>query len=69
LPSTSQAEIRQSLYQAADGLGLVAPGEVIDAEVTVGHAVAQHVAAGPEHGGGDGRERFLRTAPGFEAED
>jgi len=42
---------------------------VIDAGVAVGHAVAQHVVARPEHGGGDSKDRCLRTAPGFEAEE
>jgi hypothetical protein len=48
------AEFPQAPHEAADGLGLVVAREVIGAEVAVRHAVAEHVAAGAEHGGRDG---------------
>ena len=37
-------EIPQSAHEAAYGLGPVARGEVLGAEVVVRHAVAQHVS-------------------------
>src|SRR5262249_10498856 len=62
------AEFPQAPHEAADGLGFVAASEGIGAEVPVGYAVAQHVVARPEHGGGDGEDRFLGAAARFEAE-
>jgi hypothetical protein len=48
------AEIPQPPHEAADDLGLVAAREVIGAEVTGRHAVAEHVVARAEHGGRGG---------------
>src|SRR5215475_984476 len=63
------AEIPQSANEPPDGLGLVTAGEMIGAKIAVGHAVAQHVVARPEHGGGDGEDGLLGAAAGFEAEE
>ena len=61
-------KLPQAADQATDGLGLVAPGEVIGTEVAIRHAVTQHVVACPQHGGRNGEDRLLGAAARFEAE-
>src|SRR5208283_2042903 len=43
--------------------------EVISPEVSVRHAVAQHVVSGCEHGGRDGKDGLLGAAAGLDAQE
>jgi hypothetical protein len=59
----------QTPHEAAEGLELVVAGEVIGPEVAVGDAVAEHIVAGAQHRGGDGKDGFLRAAARLEAQE
>ena len=56
------SEIAEPADEAADCLGAVAAVEVGRAQISVWEAVAEHVVAGGEHGGGYREDGFL--APG-----
>src|SRR5712664_1885591 len=53
------AEIAQATDKAMDDLGAVAAVEVVDPEVGVLDAVAEHEVGGGEHRGGHGQDGLL----------
>src|SRR5207244_11971003 len=63
------AEILKPRDESLGELGLVAPVEVVRAEVAIVDAVLEHVVGGGEHRGGDGDDGFLGGTPALEPQE
>src|SRR4030095_13668977 len=62
-------EVLETLEQASDGLGSILRVEVVDAEIAVFGAIAQHVVRGGEHRGGDGKDGLLGASACLDAQE
>src|SRR5437867_7213434 len=65
----SEAEIVKSGNQAVGELRLVPTVKVVGTEVTIVHAVLEHVVGGGEHRSGDGEDGLLGTTPALDAQE
>src|SRR5216684_3300301 len=63
-----QTELFEAPNKAASDLAFIAPFEVVGAEVVVRRLVFEDVVRRRHHGGRDGENGFLGSAPTFEAE-